>query len=327
MTKHTEQHFCGLIVIVLLVIAHLTGCVPQSDGPQPLADDGFVDVTGGRIAFRVIGERSGIPVLVIHGGPGSSSCIYPSTFMGVAAEHPVVMYDQLGTGYSDRMTNLEKYAVIPRFVKEVADLRVQLGLEEVHLVGHSWGGTIAMEYLLSKPDGVKSVTFMGPLLGTDRWLEDARMLVSELPAEMQQVVYDALEMGDFSSEDFAEANTEFLSRFGTRYMPDGGIEECNVKPPGDSGLYEYMWGPSEFLSTGTLQEYNSIDRLPELDLPVLFLGGEFDEARPATLREYQAAVPGSQVVIIPDAGHVVNVDQTILFNEAVLRFIRSVESN
>jgi proline iminopeptidase len=144
---------------------------------------------------------------------------------------------------------------------------------------------------------------------------------------MQQVVYAALEAGDFSSKEFSEANTEFLSRFGTRYMPAGGIEECNVKPPGDSGLYEYMWGPSEFLSTGTLRNYDSIDRLPELDLPVLFIGGEFDEARPATLREFQAAVPGSQVVIIPDAGHVVNIDQTELFNEALLHFIRSVESN
>ncbi|TDI73991.1 MAG: hypothetical protein E2O84_06500 [Bacteroidetes bacterium] len=168
---------------------------------------------------------------------------------------------------------------------------------------------------------------MGPLLGTDRWLEDAGILVAELSDEMQQVIYDALDSGDFSTAEFDGANTEFLSRFGTRYMPEGGIEACNVKPPGNSGLYEYMWGPSEFLSTGTLRDYDSIDRLSELDLPVLFLGGEFDEARPETLREYQALVPGSKVVIIPDAGHVVNVDQPELFNEAVLDFIRSVEMN
>ena len=305
----------------------LPGCTPQSASIPQLPDDGFVDVEGGRVAFRVIGERSGVPVLVIHGGPGSSSCIYPSTFKGVAEEHPVVMYDQLGTGHSDRILDLEKFAVIPRFVSEVADLRSQLELDEVHIVGHSWGGTVAMEYLLTQPSGVKSVTFMGPLLGTDRWLEDAKGLVAELPEDMQQVIYESLEAGNFSSPEFAAANTEFLSRFGTRYRPDGGIAECNTKPPGNSGLYEYMWGPSEFLSTGTLRNYDSIDRLPELDLPVLFLAGEFDEARPETMREYQALVPGSQVVIIPDAGHVVNVDQTDLFNRAVLDFIASVESN
>ena len=64
----------------------------------PLPDDGFVDVPGGRVSFRVIGKGDGIPVLMIHGGPGSTSCNYVSTLSGVAGLRPVVMYDQLGSG-------------------------------------------------------------------------------------------------------------------------------------------------------------------------------------------------------------------------------------
>jgi proline iminopeptidase len=297
-------------------------------GPSPeLPDDGFVDVTGGRIAFRVMGPRTGVPVLVVHGGPGSSSCIYPSTLTGMAEERPVVMYDQLGTGHSDRITDLERHAVLPRFVDEITAIREELELDEIHILGHSWGGTVALEYLLTAaPTGVLSVTLVGPLVGTDRWLRDANALVSQLSEGSQSAIRDAVASEDFTSDAFAAANTDFLSQFGSR-SPGAlaGVRECATRPPGDSGLYEYMWGPSEFLSTGTLRDYDRIDRLPELNLPVLFLGGEYDEARPETMREFQALVPGSALTIIRDAGHVSNVDQPEAFNAAVNEFLAAVE--
>lgn len=311
---------CGTVLAAALYSA---GCGP----PAGLPDDGFVDVTGGRIAFRVMGDGAGVPVLVIHGGPGSSSCIYPSTLTGMAEERPVIMYDQLGTGHSERITDLERYAVLPRFVEEVTALRAELGLEELHILGHSWGATVALEYLLTaSPTGVLSVTLVGPLVGTDRWLRDANDLVAELSVEAQAAVRAAVDSGDFATAAFEAANTEFMGQFGIR-NPDAyaGIQECALRPPGNSGLYEYMWGPSEFVSTGTLRDYDRIDRLPELTLPVLFLVGEYDEARPETVREFQAMVPGSIVKVIPDAGHVSNVDQPELFNAAVNEFLAGVE--
>ena len=307
----------------IAVALHLAGCGPSAGLP----DDGFVDVTGGRIAFRVSGDGAGVPVLVIHGGPGSSSCIYPSTLTGIADERPVITYDQLGTGHSDRITDLERYAVLPRFVEEITVLRRELGLEELHILGHSWGATVALEYLLTAaPSGVRSVTLVGPLVGTDRWLRDANDLVAELSVETQTAVRAAVASGDFTTTEFEAANTEFMGRFGIR-NPEAyaAIQDCALRPPGNSGLYEYMWGPSEFVSTGTLRDYDRIDRLPELDLPVLFLVGEYDEARPETVREFQAMVPGSIVTVIPDAGHVSNVDQPEAFNAAVNEFLRRVE--
>jgi proline iminopeptidase len=91
-------------------------------------------------------------------------------------------------------------------------------------------------------------------------------------------------------------------------------------------LYEYMWGPSEFVATGTLRDYDRIDRLAEIRIPTLFLVGEHDEARPETMLEFQALVPGSVVKVIPDAAHVVNVDQSQAFNRAIDEFLSAVES-
>jgi proline iminopeptidase len=297
------------------------------DRATPLPDDGFVGVPGGRIAFRIVGDGDGIPVLIIHGGPGARSCTYPATVAGVAATRPVVVYDQLDSGHSDRMADLERDAVLARFVSEVASLRSELGLREVHLVGHSWGAAVALEYLLTgDPAGVRSVTFMGPLLGTDRWLQDANALVALLPKEAQAAVRVAKETGDFTTPAFQAANAAFEARFLSRGpLNYRTLPECLASPAGSARLYEYMWGPSEFVSTGTLRDYDRIDRLAELELPTLFLVGEHDEARPETMREFQALVPGSIVKVIPGAAHMVNVDQPAAFNEALNAFLATVE--
>jgi proline iminopeptidase len=298
--------------------------------PQRLPDDGFVNVPGGRIAFRVIGQVNGVPLLIIHGGPGSSSCLYPTTLAGVGASRPVVMYDQLGSGNSDRMTDLKRDAVLSRFVSEVTAIRRELALDELHLVGHSWGAAVALEYLLTgDAAGVRSVTFVGPLLSTSRWIQDANALVGMLPAETQQAVAAATASGRFDTPEFNAANEVFMAQFLSRRMPElRKSTDCAASPHAfNFELYEYMWGPSEFVSTGTLRDYDRIGRLSEITIPTMFLVGQYDEARPETMREFQALVPGSVVKVIPDAAHLVNVDQTGAFNQAIAEFLASVEKN
>jgi proline iminopeptidase len=238
------------------------------------------------------------------------------------------MYDQLGSGNSDRMANLERDAVISRFVSEVTAIRTELGLHEVHLVGHSWGAAVALEYLLTAdPTGVLSVVFVGPLLSTNRWLQDANALVEMLPEGTQTAIRNAKAAGDYATPEFQIANEVFEAEFLSRGPLDSGeLPECMASPRRfNFELYEYMWGPTEFVSTGTLRDYNRIDRLPELDIPTLFLVGEYDEARPETMLEFQALVPGSVVKVILGAGHLVNVDQPQAFNDALADFLASVE--
>jgi proline iminopeptidase len=295
---------------------------------HPLPDDGFVDVPGGRVAFRVLGKGGRVPVLLIHGGPGATSCSFAATMDGVAASRAVVTYDQLGSGNSDRMVDLDRDAVLPRFVKEVTAIRKELGLKEVHLVGHSWGAAVALEYLLTGDSaGVLSVSFVGPLLSTPRWIEGTNALVESLSADARDAIKAANSSGQYDTAAFETANEEFEAQFLLRTpRKQLRLEDCESTPVRfNTELYEYMWGPSEFVSTGTLRDYDRIERLRELKLPTLFLIGEYDEARPETVREFQARVPGSTVKVIPGAAHMINLDQTQAFNEAIAEFVASVE--
>jgi proline iminopeptidase len=293
---------------------------------QPLPDDGFVDAPGGRIAFRVIGGGDGVPVLLIHGGPGATSCSYVSTVDGIASSRAVVVYDQLGSGNSDRMRDMARDATLSRFVGEVEAIRQQLGLEEVHLVGHSWGATVALEYLLTaSPTGVRSVSFVGPLLSTPRWIADANALVGQLPEDAQVAIHAAKASGRYDTPEFEAANEVFEKHFGSR-APRKSFPACESIPVRfNSELYEYMWGPSEFVSTGTLRDYDRLEQLRELKLPTLFLVGQYDEVRVETARQFQARVPGSILRVIPDAAHGIQRDQPEAFNEAIVEFIEGAE--
>lgn len=310
--------------LVYLLCVLLVAC----SKPANLPDDGFVDVPGGRVAFRVFGAEKGVPLLVLHGGPGGSSCGFVTTLTDIAKDRPVVVYDQLGSGHSDRIADLESLALLPRFVEEIVAIREELGLDEIHLMGGSWGAAVVVEYLLTKaPEGVLSATLAGPYIGTARWIEDAGILVGQLSEESQQAIAEALASGDFTTAEFRAANVEFSHQFGSRSGKSvADFKACTQLPPGNSGLYEYMWGPTEFIANGTLKDYDRISRLPELRLPVLFIVGEFDEARPATMLEYQKLVSGSKVEVIADAGHFSMGDKPKAFNDAVRNFLNDVES-
>jgi proline iminopeptidase len=211
-------------------------------------------------------------------------------------------------------------------VEEVAAIRRQLGLREVHLLGHSWGGTVAAEYLLTKGSaGVRSVTLAGPLLSTPRWIEDARALVAQLPEPQRRAIAEAEAAGRYDTPAFAAANDSFSVRFNRRRPPSAAAAADCEGSPGNDRMYRAMWGPSEFSATGTLRDYDRSPRLGELRLPVLLMAGEHDEARPSTMEAFRAAIPGARVAIIAGAAHGMMNDEPAATAAAVRAFLRDAE--
>ncbi len=102
--------------------------------------------------------------------------------------------------------------------------------------------------------------------------------------------------------------------------------ECDGAPSG-TFVYEYMWGPTEFNATGNLLDFDVTDRLHEIDVPVLFIAGQFDEARPERVAEFQKLIPGSRLTIILDADHSTISKKPNEYRKVVETFLDSVEEN
>jgi proline iminopeptidase len=236
----------------------------------------------------------------------------------------VVFYDQLGAGRSDRVSDTTLFR-IERFLAELDSLRSALGLREIHLLGHSWGSMLAIDYLLGGAVGVRSVILASPLVSAARGQHDADSLLGFLPDSVRALLARHEAAGTTGAAEYQAAMMEYYTRFVFRKQP--------VSPDVDSSMsglstavYGFMWGPSEFRATGTLRSYERVERLRELTLPVLFTAGEFDEATPAAVASYQRALPGSRLEIIPGAAHLTMHDAPGAFLQAVRGFLRGVEA-
>jgi len=284
----------------------------------------MLPVPGGDIFYEISNpEASGIPLLLIHGGPGGTSCSYGMLDDRIT-DRPVIRYDQLETGLSER-PNLREQWEIGHFVEEIEAIRANLELDTLHILGGSWGGAVAAEYALEgNIEGVQSIIFAGPLLSTPIWMEDANILVGQMPESLRDVIRDNEAAGTFDHPDYVAATDSFYARY-LFHQPRPEIPECDGVN-GNSEVYNTMWGPTEFTSTGTLLDYDRTDRLGEIDLPVLFVAGEYDEARPETMHKFAALMSDARVEVVADAGHVAMVDKPDEYAALVVSYLNDVES-
>jgi len=284
--------------------------------------EGFVDVSGGRIWYRVVGSGPGTPLLLLHGGPGVPS-VYLKPLEALADERPVVFYDQLGSGQSDRPKDRSLWT-IERFVNEIGQVRQALGLNEIHLYGHSWGAMLAASYMLTRPSGVRSLVLASAPMSVPRYARDARDLLTTLPEAARTAIETHEREGSFDSPEYQAAMMEFYKLYLARRQPwSAEIEKTFAELNPD--VYVYMQGPSEFTITGTLKDYDVTRRLKEITVPTLFTAGEYDEVRPETVRLYQSLVPGSRLAVIENAAHLTMQDEPERYLQVLREFLHTVE--
>jgi proline iminopeptidase/L-proline amide hydrolase len=268
----------------------------------------MVPVEGGRVYVRVNGplDAPRPPILMIHGGPGGTHASFLAA-LPLADERAVILYDQLDSGRSDHPDNPANWRV-PRFVDEIDAIRRALGVARLHVLGASWGGTIALEYAARRPAGLASTILESPLVSTRSWIADANVLRGQLSAETRATLDRCERRAPPPAATCEAATGDFYRHFLTRRPADPARAAYSraLPVPFNRRLYETMWGSSEFVSTGTLRAYDGEPLLARLDgARTFFLCGQYDEARPATLAGFAARVPGASFAVIEDAGHAI----------------------
>jgi proline iminopeptidase len=297
----------------------LAGCAPP---PLPPAE-GFIAVEGGRIWYARMGDGPGTPLLVIHGGPGSGSWgLKPWAALG--DERPVYRYDQLGAGKADHPGDTTVYTV-DRYVRELQALRDSLGLDEVHLYGRSWGAMLLQAYMATDPSGVKSVVLSSPLVTTAQWEADADSLILLLPDSLQQAIAEHEAAGSYEHPDYQAAMEEYYARHLRRNPHRSPADADSARMTSGAYVYGYMWGPSEFTSTGTLKGFDGTAWLRGITVPALFVTGEHDEATPGTVERFSRLVPGARFAVIPGAGHVTENDNPGALLRVVRDFLATID--
>lgn len=288
--------------------------------------EGYITVNGGRVWHREFGGGPGVPLLALHGGPGASSG-YLEPLTQLADERPVILYDQLGGGSSDRPDDPSLW-VLPRFVAELAQVRAALGLAQCHLFGHSWGTILAVEYALTEPTGLCSLILAGPAISAPRYVTDATGLKRTLPEEMQAAIEQHERAGTTDAPEYQAASAEWLRRYACRNAAvlAGIIQSFSDPVTGiNPQVYNTMQGPSEFTITGNLADFDRTGRLAEINVPTLFTCGRYDECTPAATEWYHSLLPGSEMIVFEHSAHMAHLEEPERYLAVLRDFLHRVE--
>ncbi len=286
------------------------------------AREGYIPVTGGRIWYQIVGSGDATPLLVLHGGPGVPHD-YLEPLADLADERPVIFYDQLGCGKSDRPDDVSLWR-IERFAEEVGQVRQALGLTQVHLLGHSAGTMVALDYLLGQPVGVMSLIQVGPILSVPRFLADINRLYATLPEEVFAAVQRHEAAGTMDSEKYQQAVEVYSRRYMNRVWPKPESSQRASQGVGVQVVHTVV-GPYELQVTGNLKDYDRTDRAHELKLPTLFICGRYDPCTPEETARYHRLVDGSELVILEQSSHSPFDEEREPFMQVVRDFLRQVE--
>ncbi len=288
-----------------------------------LAAQGLIDVPGGRVWYERVGSGDAVPLLALHGGPGFTH-EYLRSLAALADTRPVVFYDQLGCGRSDRPQDPGLWTV-ERSVAELQAVRSALGLSRVHLLGQSWGRMLATEYVLGRRDGVVTLTLASPCISIERWIQDAHRLKNDLPEEVQRTIDEHERSGSTACPEYTAATLVYYRRHVCRMRPWPADLERAYAGVGNA-VYETMWGPSELTVTGCLRTFDRSDHLPEIDVPTLFTCGRYDEATPETVAWYQSLVPGAELTVFEESAHLAHLEERERYEAVVWEFLARGEA-
>jgi proline iminopeptidase len=267
------------------------------------------------------GSQSGTPLLVIHGGPGFLSM--PQIIKDFSSKRPVIFYDQLGCGNSDRAPDTSYYS-IENYVNELAEVRRQLRLDKVFLLGFSWGSALACSYLLQRrPDGVAGLILSGPCLSASRWDKDQRENIAAMPVEIKDYIVE----GEKNS-DYGVLYQTAMSAYYRKHLCRLKIWPDYLKDAVDNlslDVYTTLWGPSEFTITGSLKDFDLMPRLKEIEVPVLLTCGDRDEAGVKTVKDYQMAFKNANMAVIPNASQLHHLEQPAVYKLIVNQFMEQIQ--
>ena len=289
----------------------------------------LVDATEGRIPFRgggtwyrsVSAEREDgrLPLLCLHGGPGAN-WLHVKPYEALADERRVVFYDQLGAGNSALEEPHDPAMWTPDlYVEEVDVVRDALGLERVHILGHSWGGMLGMQYAAGRPEGLVSLVVESSPASVPAWLPEVQRLRSELPPEVEATLRKHEQAGTTDDPEYEEAVMVFYKRHLCRTDPwPDWLVQCFEALEANPEVYRTMNGPSEFHVIGTIKDWDISDRLGEIEVPTLVFSGRYDEVTPATTEAVHRGIPGSEYVVLEESSHMAQAEEP----EQTLRLLR-----
>ncbi len=289
--------------------------------------EGKMPFKGFETYYRIVGdETANPPLLLLHGGPGSTHNYFEVLDSLAETTHrQVISYDQLGCGESFVEGHPELWT-LQTWMDELEALRAWLNLDKVHLLGQSWGGMLIIAYLIDrKPNGIASAILSSTLSSSALWSHEQHRLISFMPREEQEAIAKATKSGRFDDSEYLRANEHYTALHACEITADS--PEC-LRRKKRFGMESYIeaWGPNEYTPTGTLKDFDYTAKLNTIHTPTLIISGTNDECTPLIAKTMHDGIEGSEWELLDGARHMTFIDQTENYKSVLTRWLSHVEA-
>jgi proline iminopeptidase len=343
----------ALYIILSFTLLWLHGCdeSPKKTGERPDSLHKYLDFserddqfTGGikmipistpkgdfKVWTKRIGNNPTMKLLLLHGGPGGTHEVF-DCFDGYLPSEGIeyIYYDQLGSYFSDQPSDTTLWT-IERFVDEVEQVRVALGLnkDNFYVLGQSWGGVLAMEYAMKHQDKLKGLIISNMMAsGPDYTRYVKEVLGPQMDPAVLAEVMDIEARGDFSNPRYMELlmdhfYTEHLLRMPVELWPQSvNLAFRHMNPE----VYVYMQGPSEFGLVGdvVLKDWDVTDQLSNIAIPTLVIGATHDTMDPEYMKWMAGEIPNGRFLLCPNGSHLSQYDDQKTYIGGVIKFMKDV---
>lgn len=285
---------------------------------EPVTREGLEAINGTELWVKRTG--SGEPIVVVHGGPVMEHGYLVSHLAPLAEDHELIFFDQRLSGRSAPEVEADSVR-LATFAEDIEALRTRLELGPIHLMGHSWGGLLAMEYALRYPKQLRSLILLDSMAASSAlWQQEQQALgalVTPEDAAARRVI--------MASEAFAERRpsaVEALLRlsFKPQFVDPDKLERLELYVPED-----YAARSAQFAGLGPeLQSFDFHEGLRSLEMPALVLYGDGEPGAELGGQAIHNALPNSKYVVIEDAGHFPFLEQPEAFLRAVREFLARI---
>ena len=284
-----------------------------------------VEVHGYRVVSYIFGTGKET-VFCLNGGPGLP-CDYLREAHSCLIDHgyKVVAFDQLGTGASDRPNDSSLWT-IKRYVEETEIVRHALELGKVHLLGHSWGGWLGIEYAITHPEALRTLILEDTAADIPHLVSELERLRSALGSETVAMMQRHEAEGTLDHPEYEAAITILNYRHVCRLAQwpppvKRSLDDWNMGP------YTAIQGPNEFLYVGNLKDWNRLAELHQIKVPVMITTGQHDELTPACAMRIKQHIEQSELVVFPNSSHMPFYEEPNLYYPALLNFLEKNRSS
>lgn len=290
---------------------------------KPQVKEGFVSVKEGKLFYREAGK--GVPLIVLHGGPSLDQEYLLPQLYKLAENNLVIFYDQRGTGRSLETKLDEKHINIDQFVEDLETLRTSLGFDKFILMGHSWGGLLAMQYAVDHQENLIGLILLNTAPAD---FKGQKAFIDEFELRTKNIQNDLKPF--FSYEDFKELNAAQISDLYRKLLSVYFYNPENVK---DLSLnFSVASAQSSFKvqeeMSKTFWLHPSVNLFPclkRLSVPTFILHCKQDIVPVWTAQEIKDAIPQSEIVVLDHCDHFPYIEQPAQFFSELNKFLRKIK--